>query len=43
MSTRTDRHRAREIAIGTLYSLDINSNLLPRGIGFFSRVSTTRR
>lgn len=34
MSTRTDRHRAREIATGTLYSLDINSNLPPEGDWF---------
>ena len=31
MSIKTERHRAREIAIGTLYSLDMNSNLPPEG------------
>ncbi len=30
MSIRTERHRAREIAVGTLYSLDLNGNLPPR-------------
>ncbi len=34
MSIRTDRHRAREIAVGTLYSLDMNSNLPPEGDWF---------
>lgn len=34
MSTRTDRHRAREIAAGTLYSLDMNANLPPKGDWF---------
>lgn len=28
---KIERHRAREIAIGTLYSLDLNSNLPPQG------------
>ena len=28
---KLERHRAREIAIGTLYSLDLNSNLPPEG------------
>ncbi len=31
MSNKSDRHRAREIAIGTLYSLDLVSNLPPKG------------
>ena len=31
MSIKTERHRAREIAVGTIYSLDLNSNLPPRG------------
>lgn len=30
MSIKVDRHRAREIAVGTLYSLDLNSSLPPR-------------
>ena len=29
MGIRTDRHRARELATDTLYSLDFNSNLPP--------------
>ena len=31
MGIRTDRHRARELATDTLYSLDFNSNLPPVG------------
>lgn len=31
MSNKSDRHRAREIAVGTLYSLDLVSNLPPEG------------
>lgn len=31
MSIRLERHKAREIAIGTLYSLDLLSNLPPVG------------
>lgn len=31
MSIKTERHRAREIAVGTIYSLDLNSNLPPTG------------
>ena len=31
MGIRTDRHRARELATYTLYSLDFNSNLPPVG------------
>lgn len=31
MSIRTDRHRARELAVDTIYSLDFNSNLPPEG------------
>jgi transcription antitermination protein NusB len=31
MSIKTERHRAREIAVGTIYSLDLNSNLPPSG------------
>ena len=31
MSIKTERHRAREIAVGTIYSLDLNSNLPPKG------------
>lgn len=31
MSIKTERHRAREIAVGTIYSLDLNSNLPPQG------------
>ena len=34
MSIRLERHRAREIAIGTLYSLDLLSNLPPVGDWF---------
>ncbi len=30
MSIKVDRHRAREIAVGTLYSLDLNSSLPPQ-------------
>ena len=31
MGIRTDRHRARDLATDTLYSLDFNSNLPPVG------------
>ena len=31
MGIRTDRHRSRELATDTLYSLDFNSNLPPVG------------
>lgn len=34
MSIKLERHRAREIAIGTLYSLDLLSNLPPVGDWF---------
>ena len=34
MSIKLERHRAREIAIGTLYSLDLLSNLPPAGDWF---------
>lgn len=30
MSIKVDRHRAREISVGTLYSLDLNSSLPPQ-------------
>lgn len=31
MINRVERHKARELAVGTLYSLDFNSNLPPVG------------
>ena len=31
MGIRTERHKARELATDTLYSLDFNSNLPPTG------------
>ncbi len=34
MSMKSERHRAREIAVGTLYSLDLLSNLPPSGDWF---------
>ncbi len=34
MSIKVERHRAREIAVGTLYSLDIRANLPPEGDWF---------